>query len=375
MLNHKIKSKISIGLYIVICSIIFYNRSDAVEIDILESHVSIDDKEIQSFYNRNHSFVTNFSSFPSNSYEFSTVYTEIWGKNMNDPYAENKIQGTATSFFVMRSEQESQTTSDLNYWPLNFVYKFSSKLPQLYLVSNRHITTNEVFNAEEPLYQRIGYVFYIHLMNAKKPYNPAGIQNRGNPRDTQNPYQAEFKLAKVSVPIESLSDECFFKSHPSLEIDVSAIKVEKIFESIYSKLQTDMLTDFLPYYFAFDIDKRHQSTLTDFVIGASLKMYGYPLGHNGYYTGLIRSGHLATSQPVWRSNKLFDFCTDMATSGGSSGSPVIIEVSSSPIFSGRPPEKKEKLAGILYAGPYNMADDMGLGYVLKIERILDVCDF
>lgn len=202
----------------------------------------------------------------------------------------------------------------------------------------------------------------MHLIQAQN--NPQATVYNPNPLAIVDPYQAEFKIAKVKVPIPLLLDATFFKSHTDPDIDVSAIKMNQIFQAINAELQTQNQTGFLPYYFSFDIDNHHRVVEQNFVTGMNLKMYGYPLGHHGSYTGIIRVGHLATSQQAQIDDQILDFCTDMATSGGSSGSPIIMVDSI---------DNTEKLAGILYAGPDDQADNIGYG--LKLDKIVAVCDF
>ncbi len=349
--------------------------AETITVEILDSEVSIPPYKIRTHILRKDSLsllTEGFSSINNNDYEFSTVYTEILGRNFNDPNSVEGVQSTGTSFFTASTSSPLENVCYSDYWPLNFQYKNcnSSFLPKIYLVSNKHVITHEYYDPIEPLYQRTAYNFYVHLINTSSSSNESSTYNQNI---IQDHFHASFKIAKVRVPIASLQDPFLFKSHPVIHVDVSALKIDQIFQSIYTELQTQSLTRYSPYYFAFNM-VRDTAAQEDFITGSDLKMYGYPLGHHGCYAGIIRVGHLASSQFVRRyEGEILDFCTDMASSGGSSGSPLLITTNNNFFYAGANPPKIEKLAGILYAGPDNQADNIGYG--IKFERIIDVCNF
>jgi hypothetical protein len=137
MLNHKIKSKISIGLYIVICSIIFYNRSDAVEIDILE-------------YDIQFVFDTNTNKIVFNNYEL------ILDINENDSVKLIfNLIGNTPNIFIIFNEHENK------YYILNILNQ--NKIMKLLNNYENNNINNNIKYSHIPYYD-INEIHYSNLM-------------------------------------------------------------------------------------------------------------------------------------------------------------------------------------------------------------------
>lgn len=120
MFNYKIKTVMKF-LLLAILPFQLAKSVGAITVEILDSQVAITQNKIQGYLSRKDSTVIGFSSVGNQDYEFSTVYTEILGKNFNDPNGDEETVGTGTSFFIARQQQHDVTYAD--YSPLNFQYQ------------------------------------------------------------------------------------------------------------------------------------------------------------------------------------------------------------------------------------------------------------